>query len=211
LGHGPATSTSVLIAVFGFYVLDFAINCIQGCSRALLVDIASRQEQDVINAYASFMISLGSIAGYATGFIDLSSAFHVHAQSSQFMVLCAISCSVLITTTCITCLSVKERSFQISGDQFGGVASSLDPCNCGFIEVYWKPMIQPFKDVLSELRKLPPSIQRVCNVQFFAWLGWFPFLFYSSTYVAQYAANNQKYVDAGAFVLSTVFPGIFWN
>jgi solute carrier family 45 protein 1/2/4 len=37
---------------------------------------------------------------------------------------------------------------------------------------------------------LPAPVQRVCNVQFFAWMGWFPFLFYSTTWVAEIYSSS---------------------
>jgi solute carrier family 45 protein 1/2/4 len=42
-----------------------------------------------------------------------------------------------------------------------------------------------FSDIFRNIRNLPTPIQRICNVQFFAWIGWFPFLFYSTTWVAE--------------------------
>lgn len=42
-----------------------------------------------------------------------------------------------------------------------------------------------FSDIFRNIWNLPKPIQRICNVQFFAWIGWFPFLFYSTTWVAE--------------------------
>ncbi|EGU11389.1 hypothetical protein RTG_02544 [Rhodotorula toruloides ATCC 204091] len=41
------------------------------------------------------------------------------------------------------------------------------------------------RDVRDNVRELPMPVRRVCYVQFFAWTGWFPFLFYSTTYVSE--------------------------
>src|SRR5690554_5972486 len=40
-------------------------------------------------------------------------------------------------------------------------------------------------DIWRAFRKLPAEIQRICNVQFFAWMGWFPFLFYATTWFGE--------------------------
>lgn len=45
--------------------------------------------------------------------------------------------------------------------------------------------LKTFKDIAANLWNLPLPIRQVCNVQFFAWIGWFPFLFYSTTWVAE--------------------------
>ncbi|SAL95215.1 hypothetical protein [Absidia glauca] len=45
--------------------------------------------------------------------------------------------------------------------------------------------LKTFKDIAANLWNLPLPIRQICNVQFFAWIGWFPFLFYSTTWVAE--------------------------
>lgn len=42
----------------------------------------------------------------------------------------------------------------------------------------FRPWYQVFVYIWYALRRLPPSVQTLCNAQFFAWMGWFPFLFY---------------------------------
>lgn len=48
-----------------------------------------------------------------------------------------------------------------------------------------------FSDIFRNIWHLPKPIQRICNVQFFAWIGWFPFLFYSTTWVAEIYNNSS--------------------
>jgi len=47
-----------------------------------------------------------------------------------------------------------------------------------------------FKDIREVLFALPKPIRRVCYVQLAAWMGWFPFLFYATTYMGQIMANQ---------------------
>lgn len=42
-----------------------------------------------------------------------------------------------------------------------------------------------FKQIFSTARNLPPRVAAICWVQFFCWLGWFPFLFYSTTFIGE--------------------------
>ena len=42
-----------------------------------------------------------------------------------------------------------------------------------------------FKELNQSVRHLPRQIRVVCYVQFFAWIGWFPFLFYITTYIGE--------------------------
>lgn len=39
--------------------------------------------------------------------------------------------------------------------------------------------------IYEAVRHLPKPVRRVCYVQIFAFMGWFPFLFYSTTYVSE--------------------------
>lgn len=51
--------------------------------------------------------------------------------------------------------------------------------------------LQGFRAVFRAIRHLPTRIQYLCNVQLFSWMGWFPFLFYSSTYIAEIYTLEQ--------------------
>jgi len=71
----------------------------------------------------------------------------------------------------------------------------------------WKDTV---RQVAHSLRNLPRPIQLVCNVIFFAWMGWFPFLFYSTTWVSsiyyqthpdQDSTDWTKGARAGSFAL----------
>lgn len=44
--------------------------------------------------------------------------------------------------------------------------------------IYFRPWHHTFDYIWRAFRHLPGSVQRLCNTQFFAWMGWFPFLFY---------------------------------
>jgi solute carrier family 45 protein 1/2/4 len=55
-----------------------------------------------------------------------------------------------------------------------------------------KSALSFFTDIFHNIWNLPAPIQRICNVQFFAWIGWFPFLFYSTTWVAEIYKNTEE-------------------
>ena len=68
------------------------------------------------------------------------------------------------------------------------ISKTLDASVCLFMFSASERDSSPFK-VLSTLLyrtlHLPPRIQGICWVQFWSWIGWFPFLFYSSTWVGE--------------------------
>ncbi len=55
----------------------------------------------------------------------------------------------------------------------------------------WQTAKSTVDDVWHAIRRLPRSVRRVCLVQLFAFMGWFPFLFYSTTYVVQIAQYER--------------------
>lgn len=60
-------------------------------------------------------------------------------------------------------------------------------------------------NIWRAFRRLPVEIQRICNVQFFAWMGWFPFLFYSTTWIAEILNRVHRIPNAASLVPTTSF------
>lgn len=55
-----------------------------------------------------------------------------------------------------------------------------------------RPWYSTFYYILRAFRYLPQPIQTLCNTQFFAWMGWFPFLFYSTQWVSDIYFATHK-------------------
>lgn len=141
---------------------------VQAAFRALIVDCTPTHQQDTANAWANRVSGVGNILGYISGYIHLPRVLPFLGKT-QFQVLCAIASLALGTTSAVTCLSTEELDPRQRGEpskQRGGVLTF-------------------FKDLYNSTRRLPPQIQKVCVVQFFAWMGWFPFLFYITTYIGE--------------------------
>ena len=126
------------------------------------------------------MIGIGNILGYFTGFIDLVYWFPL-LGSTQMRVLCVISIFVLTSTVFITCMTASETVNQngLSSDQ------------------KWHT---PFLEIIKSWKSLPSPIQLVCNTQFLAWMGWFPFLFYSSSWISQDPRQGSFALSVFAFI-----------
>ncbi|OJD09633.1 hypothetical protein AJ78_09003 [Emergomyces pasteurianus Ep9510] len=164
--------TSIVVATILMYCLDFAINTVQAAIRAFIVDNAPAHQQESANAWASRLTGIGNILGYISGYLDLPKILPFFGKT-QFQVLCMIASLSLGLTLLISCLSIKERDPRLEGPP-----SSDNPGVVAF-----------FKQVFQSVRSLPPQIRKVCEVQLFAWVGWFPFLFYSTTYIGQLYVN----------------------
>lgn len=162
------STTAIVFAILMIYILDFAINVIQAAIRAFIVDNAPTHQQDTANAWATRLTGIGSIVGYLFGYTDLPKYLWFFGDT-QFKILCAIASLAMTMTLAISCLAIAERDPRLEGDpphQEAGV-------------------IAFFTNLFRSVRKLPPQIKAVCQVQFFAWIGWFPFLFYTTTYIAE--------------------------
>jgi len=175
--ESPTIATvSIVFAILMIYVLDFAINVIQAAIRAFIVDNAPSHQQDSANAWASRMSGVGNIIGYLFGYVDLPRYFWFFGDT-QFKVLCVIASLAMAITLGISCICISERDPRLEGEpekMEGGVFAF-------------------FRSLYHSMQKLPNQISRVCQVQFFAWIGWFPFLFYVTTYIGQIYVD--KYLE----------------
>lgn len=117
---------------------------------------------------ASRIVGIGNIIGYVFGFINLPKYMGFFGNT-QFKVLCVIASISLSATVAISCVFINERDPRLEGPPAkdkGGILSF-------------------FRGVFSSIKRLPPQTRKVCEVQFFAWIGWFPFLFYLSTWIGE--------------------------
>ena len=160
--------TTIVIAVIGIYVLDFAINTVQAAIRAFIVDCAPAHQQEAANAMASRITGVGNIFGYIAGYVNLTKHLWFLGRT-QFQILCAIASMALGLTIVLSTTVIRERDPRLDGppqkDRPGVFAF--------------------FFTIFKSIKRLPPQIKRVCEVQFFAWIGFFPLLFYTSSYIGE--------------------------
>lgn len=150
------------------------LSCVvQAGIRAFIVDNAPTHQQEDANAWAGRITGVGSIFGYLSGYVDLPELTRGYFGNTQFKVLCIIACVTLGVTVLISCLYIRERDPRLEGppsDEKLGVISF-------------------FHQVFYSIKRLNPQVRRVCEAQFFNWIGWFPFLFYITTYIGQLHVN----------------------
>ncbi|KAJ3563370.1 hypothetical protein NP233_g8982 [Leucocoprinus birnbaumii] len=170
-----ANDVAILFAVISFYVLDFALNGLQASLRNLLLDIAPPNQLNAGNAWHSRMTNAGNIIGYGFGFLPLAELPIIRlVKGSQFRKFCIICILILVITVAITCVCHEEVERP----------SKAQNSSNGFREI--------MNNIRDAAFKLPKSIRRVCYVQLFAFMGWFPFLFYSTTYIGQVMAAEMN-------------------
>lgn len=147
---------------------DSHVLIVQAALRAYVVDCVPTHQQDTGNAWMARQSGLGNIVGMLAGGLDLPKLLPF-LGNSQFKVLCAVASIVIFTTVAINCASIPERDPTLDGE----LPESKDG------------LLNFFKGLYHAVVRLPPQVAKVCAVQFVAWIGWFPFLFYITTYIGE--------------------------
>ncbi|TEA15202.1 General alpha-glucoside permease [Colletotrichum sidae] len=160
---------TIILAVLAIYVVDFAINAVMSCARSLIVDTLPIEKQQTGAAWSSRMSAIGHMMGYIAGAVDLVGILGTWLGDSQFQILTVLATLLMLSSSAVTCWAVTERVL---------VSTRQDPRHpAGRFKV--------FRQIWSTLLHLPPRIQAICWAQFWSWIGWFPFLFYSTTWVGE--------------------------
>lgn len=143
---------------------------VMSCSRSLLVDTLPIAKQQTGAAWGGRMGSFGHIVGYSVGAIDLPGTFGPRLGDTQFKQLTLIASMSMLFTAGVTCWAVTERVL---------VSVRQDPNSAS------EGRFKVIRQIWSTLIDLPPRIQIICWAMFWAWIGWFPFHFYGSTWVGE--------------------------
>ncbi|KAJ5538545.1 hypothetical protein N7494_008024 [Penicillium frequentans] len=163
-----AKNVTIALAVSSIYAVDFSINVVQACCRSLIVDSLPIPLQQAGSAWAGRMCAIGQLISYMIGSINTVSIFGSLFGDTQFKQMTVIAAISLIAAVAVTSYSVKERVLISARDSEGSAGA-----------------IQVISQLYQTTMELPPRIQAICWAQFWAWIGWFPFLFYSTTWVGE--------------------------
>jgi solute carrier family 45 protein 1/2/4 len=117
---------------------------------------------------ASRIVGVGNILGYCAGYVDLP-RYAWWLGDTQFKVLCSIASIALCSTILLSTVLIPERDPRLDGPPAKNSTG----------------VIAFFRTILTSIKRLPPQVRKVCTVQFFAWVGFFPMLFYTSSYIGE--------------------------
>ncbi|PVI03998.1 hypothetical protein DM02DRAFT_471251, partial [Periconia macrospinosa] len=158
---------AIVIAVVFVYCLNIAVATVQVALRAMIVDNCPARQQARVNAWASYMAGGGNIFGYIAGSVSLVDWFRL-PNTSQFQFLCLLASAALMVSISWTCWRLEEK-ILFQSPHMGSTKSG-------------ESMIHYLR---STWTRVPRKIRQVLHVQFWSWMGWFPFLYYSTTYIAE--------------------------
>ena len=160
----PTSLVSRNITVLLFAIMNAGIQPLQSGLRSLIVDVCPLHQQQTANAWAARVINGANVLSYLASSLDLPRYLQL-PRHSRFQILCSAAGILLTVTVALTCLSVQEKALAIDVEEPGGTLwAEVDGLRIAF-------------------HKLPERIRSVFRIQFLTWIGWFPFLFYISTYV----------------------------
>lgn len=178
---GLFTSTKVdkktiPFAIICVYILDFSIQVIQAATRAFIVDNVPTHQQQIANAWAARMIGIGNIVAYAFGSLDLPRKFG-WLGNTQFKCLSAIACIALVVTVVPACIRIHEVDPNTD--------PTLKQIDNNDEEKLTQKLNRIWNDTVIAIKNLSPQTRLICNIQFFAWIGIFPVLYYTTTFVGE--------------------------
>lgn len=163
---------TIPLAVTFVYVLDFSISVIQAATRAFIVDNVPTSQQQEANAWAARLIGVGNIFGFILGAINLPKYFPSFFGDTQFKILAFCASMGLICTVTPVCLFTTEQ------DPNKDITVKRRTSNNRH------KLLQIWTDTCYAIKNLSPQTKLSCIIEFFAWIGYFPMLFYSSMYIA---------------------------
>ncbi|KAH7871070.1 uncharacterized protein C8R40DRAFT_1055634 [Lentinula edodes] len=160
------------LAVLSVYLIDFSVNagsCVMAVDRALLVDVLPSTLQPSGNAWAARMGGFGSVVGYFAGNLDLPSLLPIFGHT-ELQILSVVVSIILLGSHIIMASSVSER--VLLKNNASGAGGPLA-----------KSFTTEVKAMFENLWSLPRVIRQIFLIQFFAWISWFPVMFYSTLYI----------------------------
>lgn len=156
------------LAIFWVYALNVSIQPLQGGIRTLLFESCAPEQQVQAASWYSVSTALGNVCGFFLASLSLREAhIPILSKMSQFQALCTIISMLLLAATFATCFLTKEKVILSHSKEVE--------------EVEGLGLVGILTESMRCLQSLPAHIKLVLQIQFFAWLGWFPVIYYQTS------------------------------
>jgi solute carrier family 45 protein 1/2/4 len=169
--HNDATVTLAIALTFCIYS---AVQPVQGGIRALIVDVCPAHQQQNVNAWVTRISGIASILGYLSAVLDLSKYISWFGDT-QFKNLSVLASLTLAVTLSLSCIYVPEKTPSRRAIIKSNSEQGHTP------DAAWINLAKKFGKVGNDILDMPKQIKRIYLVQFFAWIGWYPYLVYVTT------------------------------
>ena len=198
-GHNDHVLAGPLaLAIVGFWLVDFAVNAVQGPVRTLLADVAPPEQQQLGNALFGFMTGFGNAAGAFIGAVDLETALPFFGTSLSALYTIGM---VFVTVTVWTCLLVvKEEPLHTTsedshllgvaadGPERGSSSSSSDSAAADA----WRK-----ESLWHSMRRLtfPDSFKWAFLAQSFSFISFFTVFMFATEWVGSAIYHGESGTD----------------
>ncbi|KAL2883808.1 hypothetical protein SGCOL_000956 [Colletotrichum sp. CLE4] len=167
-----------VLAVFCVIVTTFALQTYAVGVRALIVDNSPPSQQTVAASWAMRWNVLGNVVLSSIGFVDAQWSLTGANSNARFKILALAVAACTFTTVGLTCYFITDQ-----------YATTPRGRQVSFARRSWS-IISP-TGLAKRWNKIPPRSRRVCEIQFWAWAGWFPVLYYMSTFAYETALSDK--------------------
>lgn len=156
-------------------LLNLSMQPLQSGVRALIVDVCPSEQQSIASAWAARFTGISNILGYILGSLPFN--FFTHDNEAwRFRFLSIISIIALLVSIIITAYFIHEDDpRELTNEPPKGIV-----------------FLGTFRNLKMGWLSMPYQARRVCFVQFFAWMGWFGVLFYSTSYVGRMYVTEMR-------------------
>lgn len=177
-----ASYRAVLVAVtmLSAFCMWVAIQPVQIGLRTLITDACSDRDQTKANAWATTYNNIAATLANLAAWNNMLPHAATAPDRTVFKDLSVLAVIVLIVTVAISCLAVEEKRFDRAVGILHSQPSSIS-------------RLRAIRDLLLGRAS---QIRTVYLTQFFAWLGWFPFLYYMVMY-----DERRSYTPSPMFVV----------
>lgn len=168
---------ALLLTILGLYVMNFAINIMQGPARALIADTVPESQQQFANSMATLMMGGANLFAYGMGSQDLVSVFPFFG--SNFIALFSIGLIFVVLGVTPTLIFAEEKA--LTDDH--------------------KPKVKFlvfFKKILVAMRTMPRPLLRVCVLYFFCWCAFQPFQLYITDFFGRDVYGGDPNASKGS-------------
>ncbi|EED19146.1 sucrose transport protein, putative [Talaromyces stipitatus ATCC 10500] len=169
----------VILAMIFTFTTYVSIQAVQVGLRALVTDDSTPLQQAEANVWAGRHVNLAAALGYFAAYVNLPRYIRYFGKTTfaGTSVLTAVYLAITIT---ITCFCDSDEPYIVEKGSASGHGETF----------------RVMRDVFFGTSK---QVRLILLVQFLAWFGWFPFLFYTVTYVdSLQKANSAGYKNMGA-------------
>ncbi|KAJ1034490.1 hypothetical protein NDA18_001350 [Ustilago nuda] len=189
---------AIMIGVLSVYLMDFSVNAVTALDRALMIDVAATEDQAEANAWAARLSGVGSVLSFLIGNLELPNIFPRFLGTNQIQIVSVLVCIILVVTHALVLLRVDEQVLVAVRSATSRPSKKTQEFGLSAV----------FADLSRQARILPQPILEIFKIQFFAQIGWFPILFYSTVWVGEiYKAdarlNGSKQSDHELFEKAT--------